>query len=119
MEPLKKWLAVRSRIYSGSSPAVFLVLNRLAPTGDPLGGNNVSIMVRRYARAVGVRAHAHKLRHTAASLMLQGGAEIRALQDLLGHAGPGMTARYAQTCARHLVRQGIDHHPCNGARVVG
>lgn len=46
--------------------------------------------------------HPHKLRHTFASLLFDRGAELRVVQDLLGHADPKVTARYAQPTARRL-----------------
>jgi integrase len=46
--------------------------------------------------------HPHKLRHTFATLLFDRGAELRVVQDLLGHADPKVTARYAQPTARKL-----------------
>ncbi len=51
----------------------------------------------------GVRLHPHKLRHTAATKALQSGAELRVIQELLGHASPITTARYAKVNQKQLV----------------
>jgi integrase/recombinase XerD len=51
----------------------------------------------------GIKLHPHKLRHTAATKALQSGAELRVIQELLGHASPLTTARYAKVNQKQLV----------------
>ncbi|RMD46271.1 MAG: recombinase [Aquificota bacterium] len=51
----------------------------------------------------GIKLHPHKLRHTAATKALQSGAELRVIQELLGHASPLTTARYAKVSQKQLV----------------
>ncbi len=64
-------------------------------------------MLRRKIIDIGKRAavdlHPHKLRHTAATLALQSGAELRVIQELLGHASPLTTARYAKVGQKQLL----------------
>ncbi len=54
-------------------------------------------------KRTGIELHPHKLRHTAATLALQSGAELRVIQELLGHASPLTTARYAKVGQKQLV----------------
>ena len=55
---------------------------------------SIESMVRKYGRRLGKRVHVHTLRHTFATSMLDGGADIRIVQQLLGHASPSTTALY-------------------------
>jgi len=52
----------------------------------------------------GIPLHPHKLRHTAATIALKSGAELRVIQELLGHASPLTTARYAKVGHEQLVK---------------
>jgi len=54
-------------------------------------------------KRTGIELHPHKLRHTAATLALQSGAELRVIQELLGHSSPVTTARYAKVGQKQLV----------------
>ncbi|HVG97915.1 MAG TPA: tyrosine-type recombinase/integrase [Chloroflexota bacterium] len=67
-------------------------------------------VVRRYARAVGVRASPHAFRHDKASLMLNEGAKLSEVQDILGHASPETTKKiYAHYETAHL-RDAFDRY---------
>lgn len=60
--------------------------------------------IRKLGDKVGVYLHPHKLRHTAATMALQSGAELRIIQELLGHASPNTTARYAKVSQKQLLK---------------
>lgn len=51
-----------------------------------------------------IKLHPHKLRHTSATLALQSGAELRVIQELLGHSSPTTTARYAKVNKDQLIK---------------
>lgn len=60
--------------------------------------------MREIGDRAGIYLHPHKLRHTAATMALQSGAELRVIQELLGHASPNTTARYAKVGQKQLLR---------------
>ncbi len=70
-----------------------LFVNR---AGTRLSQRAMQILVRKYALAGGIdaRVHPHLLRHTFATHLLDGGAELRVVQELLGHANPNTTQIY-------------------------
>lgn len=60
--------------------------------------------IRELGREIGIDIHPHKFRHTAATMALQAGAELRIIQELLGHASPITTSRYAKVGQKQLLK---------------
>jgi len=87
-----------------------LFLNR---TGSPLSERGIRRIVVKYARLVGVSGQIgpHTLRHTFASHLLQAGADLRVIQELLGHASLSTTQKYTHLDITHLMDVYDKAHP--------
>ena len=82
-EALKRYLAVRRPITGRDADALFL-----SSQNERVSRSTVHAMVKKRLAEAGIDASeysAHKLRHTAATLMLQNGVDVRAVQEVLGH----------------------------------
>ncbi len=81
--------------------------------GYPLGRENISQLVRGYIVKAGItkKGSCHLLRHTAATLMMHNGADLRSIQELLGHAKLTTTQIYTHVTINDLKRVHSDTHP--------
>jgi integrase/recombinase XerD len=79
--------------------------------GHRLTRKTVYELVRRYGGRVGLDVHPHTLRHSFATHLLQGGADLRALQEMLGHADISTTQVYTHVDRRHLLEEYLSTHP--------
>lgn len=68
-------------------------------------------IVRAYGERVGLQLHPHTLRHSFATHMLQGGAELRSLQEMLGHADISTTQVYTHVDRGHVREEYLTTHP--------
>ncbi|MCX8006888.1 MAG: site-specific tyrosine recombinase XerD [Coriobacteriia bacterium] len=68
-------------------------------------------IVKRYGARAGLDLHPHTLRHSFATHMLQGGADLRSLQEMLGHADISTTQVYTHVDRSHLVEEYLSTHP--------
>jgi site-specific recombinase XerD len=76
----------------------------------PLSTKGIQKKMERYAKAAGIKASCHSLRHTFASNLLDAGAEVIAIKELLGHASIESSERYAKLSnqrVKHIYRQTI------------
>jgi site-specific recombinase XerD len=99
----------RPRLLRGrTSPYVFVRAG-----GRPLSRQSIWKLVRHRARAAGVhgRVTPHTLRHTFATHLLGGGADLRVVQALLGHADIGTTQIYTHVAPERLRAVHRRHHP--------
>jgi integrase/recombinase XerD len=85
----------------------------LGATGEELSPNRLSQLVRGYVDAaeLGKRGACHLFRHTMATLMLENGADIRYIQEMLGHAELSTTQIYTQVSIRRLKQVHTLTHP--------
>jgi integrase/recombinase XerD len=84
----------------------------LSRTGRPLERVAVWQIVRRWAEVAGVRGvHPHRLRHSFATHLLSGGADLRVVQELLGHADISTTQIYTHVDQRRLKSVHAKFHP--------
>jgi site-specific recombinase XerD len=105
-------LEMRSRIKTVSS-ALFV-----NASGGRLSTQGISNVIARLRRQARIRRHVtpHMLRHTVATLLLRNGADIRVVQEFLGHASIATTQRYTHVTKEHMVRVLRKRHPSFGLR---
>lgn len=107
---LWRWLAVRDTLAArpGSTSALFL-----GQRGTRLSAQSVWQRLRRRSLHAGLSApvHPHMLRHSFASHVLQSSGDLRAVQELLGHANIGTTQIYTRLDFQHLARAYDAAHP--------
>jgi integrase/recombinase XerC len=105
---LREWLACRGALAAPGVEALFL--NR---RGARLGVRSVQGRVARQALAQGLDSHVHphRLRHSFASHLLESSGDLRAVQELLGHADIRSTQVYTHLDFQHLARVYDSAHP--------
>jgi integrase/recombinase XerC len=108
LQALAAWLARRGELAHGDEPALFV-----SSRGTRLTASQVRSRLKARAIAAGVptHVHPHMLRHSFASHMLQSSGDLRAVQELLGHANIATTQVYTKLDFGHLSKVYDAAHP--------
>ena len=113
LEALRAYWPVRDQIRAewpegGDPEAVFLGMR-----GTRLEARTISTIVKKYSRMVQMKwnLHPHSFRHAFATHLLADGADLRAIQELLGHASLSTTQRYTQATIDQLMTIYDKAHP--------
>jgi integrase/recombinase XerD len=106
---LRGWLADRIDLIRRPTDAVFINLR-----GARLTRQGAFLIVKSAARRAGIdpaKISPHVLRHSAATHMIEGGADLRTVQEILGHANLNTTQVYTRVSPQHLVEVYVLAHP--------
>ncbi len=111
IEAIEVYLPIRSELCSGKEDPGAVFLNA---RGGRLTRQGIFGIVRKHALGVGIpkeRISPHVLRHSAATHMVEGGADLRTVQEILGHASVSTTQVYTRMSLQHLHEVYVEAHP--------
>jgi integrase/recombinase XerD len=100
---------VRPRLAGEQSEDVLFLNNR----GGPFSRMGLWKLLRKYVNRAGItkRVSPHTLRHSFATHLLEGGADLRAVQEMLGHADISTTQIYTHLDREYIKQEHRDYHP--------
>ncbi|WP_455095162.1 site-specific tyrosine recombinase XerD [Prevotella koreensis] len=112
IDELYMWFDKRNAMKIKPGEEDYVFLNR---RGAHLTRTMVLIFIKDYARDAGIRKtiSPHTLRHSFATSLLEGGADLRAIQAMLGHESIGTTEIYTHVSTKTLREEILQHHPRN------
>ena len=112
LKELDYWFDDRRQMIVKAGEEDYVFLNR---RGAHLTRTMILIMIKRQAETAGIQKtiSPHTLRHSFATALLEGGADLRAIQAMLGHESIGTTEIYTHIDMTTLRKEIIEHHPRN------
>ena len=111
---LRQYLAApRQELLAGKQTQDLFITSRGATAGSAMSRVMFWMLVRKYATAAGItqKLSPHTLRHAFATPLLNHGADLRAVQMLLGHADISTTTIYTHVARERLAQLHAQHHP--------
>jgi integrase/recombinase XerC len=108
LDALRRWLGRRGGIADADPKALFV-----NPKGTRLTGRVIQLRMKQWAVKLGINTnvHPHVLRHSFASHVLQSSGDLRAVQEMLGHASISTTQVYTHLDFQHLAKAYDAAHP--------
>ncbi|MDR3417852.1 MAG: site-specific tyrosine recombinase XerD [Nevskia sp.] len=110
MQAVREWLRQGRPEFCGAAAGDAVFLSR---RGEPMTRQNFWLLIKRHAGAAGIGTalSPHTLRHAFATHLLERGADLRAVQMLLGHADLSTTQIYTHVARARLKQLHAQHHP--------